>query len=91
MWWTVFTIVLGSIVLGTLLPVFLVVAALGTLLIPFLAIREQRTLRRARRELIEQREVLLESSGPSGVHGASSSSSGKCWTTKSASRSCGAA
>lgn len=40
MWWTVFTIVLGSIVLGTLLPVFLVVAALGTLLIPFLADRK---------------------------------------------------
>lgn len=58
MWWTVFTIVLGSIVLGTLLPVFLVVAALGTLLIPFLAVRNERTLRRARRELLEQREVL---------------------------------
>lgn len=57
LWWIVFAIVLGSVVLGALLPVFLVVAACGAIAIPILAIRDLRLYKKVQRELLEQREI----------------------------------
>ena len=51
LWWIVFSILLGSVVLGVFLPVFLFVSVAATLAIPVLVMRETRTLLSARREL----------------------------------------
>tara|TARA_E500000318_G_scaffold17776_3_gene18228 strand:- start:15485 stop:16822 length:1338 start_codon:yes stop_codon:yes gene_type:complete len=59
LWWLVFTIVLGSIVLGALVPVFLIAAGIGTIMIPVLAMRDRRTIRNAQRAIVEQHEQAL--------------------------------
>lgn len=68
LWWVVFSITLGSIIIGVFLPIFLLLAALCTLVIPALAARDLNHSRSIERELnafheeaeLEQsREMLL--------------------------------
>ncbi|HCT44837.1 MAG TPA: hypothetical protein DF699_06470, partial [Phycisphaerales bacterium] len=68
LWWVVFSITLGSIIIGVFLPIFLLLAALCTLVIPVLAARDLNHSRSIERELnafheeaeLEQsREMLL--------------------------------
>lgn len=56
LWWLVFSVVLGSIVLGAFVPAFLIVAVIGSVAIPILALRERRTIREARHAIIDQHE-----------------------------------
>lgn len=56
LWWIVFTIVLGSIVLGAVLRPFLIFAAIGAIAIPILASRDRRALNATTQELIESNE-----------------------------------
>ena len=56
LWWIVFTIVLGSIVLGAVLRPFLIIAALGAIAIPILASRDRRVINATTQELIEANE-----------------------------------
>ncbi len=56
LWWIVFTIVLGSIVLGAVLRPFLIFAALGAIAIPILASRDRRVITATTQELIEAHE-----------------------------------
>lgn len=53
MWWIVFSVIVGSIVLGALMPVFLIIAAAGAVSIPLLAARETRNRLQLERHLIE--------------------------------------
>ena len=56
LWWIVFSITLGSIIIGIFLPAFLLIAALSTLAIPVLATREMRQSRLMLGELSEHHE-----------------------------------
>lgn len=61
LWWLVFSIVLGSILLGAFVPLFLVVAGAASLAIPALALRERATILEARRGITEEHERSVRS------------------------------
>jgi two-component system phosphate regulon sensor histidine kinase PhoR len=56
LWWLVFSMVLGSVVLGVFMPVFLIGAVIGAIAIPIIAMRERRTIHEAQGTIIEQHE-----------------------------------
>jgi two-component system phosphate regulon sensor histidine kinase PhoR len=58
LWWLLFSVVLGSIVLGVFLPYFLIIAGAGTIAIPVLAMRERRTIDNAQRSIDELQERI---------------------------------
>lgn len=56
LWWIVFSVILGAIVIASVLPIFLIVAGLGAVSLPFLVIREQRIREQIEREGVESHE-----------------------------------
>lgn len=56
LWWIVFSVILGAIVIASVLPIFLIVAGLGAVSLPFLVIREQRIREQMEREGVESHE-----------------------------------
>ena len=56
LWWIVFSVILGAIVIASVLPIFLIVAGLGAVSLPFLVIRDQRIREKMERECVESHE-----------------------------------
>jgi len=56
LWWLVFSITLGSLIIGLFLPAFLIVAGLSTIAIPLLAARDLHQSHSMQRELAKHQE-----------------------------------
>lgn len=63
LWWIVFCVIMGAVVLGVLMPIFLIVAALGSIAVPVLASREARERLMLSRELIETQASTMRAQG----------------------------
>ena len=61
LWWIVFSVILGALVIASVLPIFLIIAGIGALTIPVLVLRDQRLAQQQERALqLTQEHALAE-------------------------------